>query len=144
MLDNVVSMFDDRKALVGKIKKAAYEANMPVYREKYGHFYTEMINAVEGSEDETNVANEIADCFVKQVFDGFAKNGKVGSGKVLDLNFMMVYYFFPGLLLTGSDKATVVADAIKAKWNATFNCGIEYGTYDFIMEGFKKKLFGFW
>ncbi len=144
MLDNVVSMFDDRKALVGKIKKAAYEANMPVYCEKYGHYYQEMVGALEGREDEAAAAAEVADCFVKQIYDGFAKNGRVGSGKVLDLNFMMVYYFFPGLLLTGGDKATVIADAIKEKWNATFACGIEYGTYDFIMEGFKKKLFGFW
>lgn len=144
MLENVASMFDDRKALVGKIKKASYEANMPVYREKYGHFYTEMLDAITGREDISAAVAEVAEIFCKNVYDASSKNGKVKSGMVLDLNFLMVYYFFPGLLLTGDENATVLADAIKDKWNETFGCGISYGTYDFIMEGFKKKLFGFW
>lgn len=144
MLENVITMFDDRKALVGKIKKTAYEANMPVYREKYGHFYTEMLGEIAGSDDVEATAKEVANVFCKNVFDGAAKKGRIKSSMTMDLNFLMVYYVFPGLLLTEDENATVLADAIRDKWNETFNCNISYGTYDFIMEGFRKKLFGFW
>jgi len=144
MLDNVLSMFDDRKALVGKIKKAAYETNMPIYCEKYADLYKEMLGYLSDRDDKAVAAKEIADIFCQRVYDGHAKNGRVKSGLILDLNFMMVYYFFPGLLLTGDENAATLADAIRDKWNETFGCTISYGTYDFIMEGFKKKLFGLW
>jgi len=143
MLDNVQVMFDDRKAIVGKLKKATYEANMPIYREKYGDFFNEMTQFVAGSEDVNGAADELATCFCDKVFDAFNKRGKVSSGMVFDLNFVMIYYIFPALLLTEDENATVIADAITGKWNEKFGCTIQYGTYDLILSGFKTKLFGF-
>ena len=102
-----------------------------------------MISIVAESEDKKAAADSIAECFVTQVFDAYSKNGKVKSRLQMDLNYMMIYYFFPVLLLREDENKTLICDAVRDKWNEVFHTTINYADYETIKAGFKRKIFGF-
>ena len=157
MLEQVVSMFDDYENMLKKLKKKSYEERMKGFREKYGHYFTEMTayveNAVKGlgeeaeesamAEKKNAACMEIADTFIKAVQEKFQVNGKMKGRTQADLNFFMIYYVFPAILLTEHESAKEIADAICNLWGASFkDSKIGYTTYDSLYGAFREKIFG--
>ena len=128
---------------VKKLKKNSYEKNMVQFREVNGHYFSEMMDYMEGEEDKEKAAEEIGKTFVDKVEAAYEKKGKV-SGKVqTDLNFFMIYYTFPAILMTHSEYAKQVADSICGEWGMRFkDSKIGFADYDTIYSGFREKIFG--
>ena len=143
MLDHVEMMFDNMDDMLGNMKKKNYETNMKDFREMYGHYLTEMLTIAKEAQDADKALDEATDIFCGSVMNKFAKGGKIKSRKQADLNFFMIYYVFPAILMNEDENTVLVCDALKDKWNASFkNTNISYTTYEKIYEGFKEKIFG--
>ena len=143
MLDQVETMFDGMETMLKKLKTKSYEENMKVFREKNGHFFDEMRDHVSAAENRKSAAEEVADVFVGQVRGHFLEKGKIRSRKQADLNFFMIYYVFPAILLMEGEESDVLAGAICKKWGETFkDSKIGYTTYEKIYDGFNEKVFG--
>ena len=143
MLDHAEMMFDGMKYMIHNLRKASYQENMEIFREKNGQFFQEMIQYVKQSSDGEAAAKEIADCITDAVKNSFSKKGKVHSRTQVDLNLFMIYYVFPAILLTESEDATMIADHIRDTWAAKFkNSDIQYADYDRIYESFQERMFG--
>lgn len=143
MLDNVSIMMEDKLVALSGLKKERYESNVEVFGEKHAAYFDEMLGIVAESDDKEAAAAAIAECFVTQVFDAYSKNGKVKSRLQMDLNYMMIYYFFPVMLLKEDENRTLICDAVRDKWNEVFRTTINYADYETIKSGFKRKIFGF-
>ena len=145
MLDQVEVIFTNMGPMMKKIKKAEYQENMEAFRNVHGHYFTEMTSYVDAAEDKEAAAGEVAECFTQRVLEGFRrpKRKNISGTTQADLNFFMVYYVFPALLLTEHEHARLIADQICEKWAKTFkNSKISYADYETIQTGFKKKLWG--
>ena len=60
-----------------------------------------------------------------------------------DLNFFMIYYVFPAILLTEHDDAKLIADHLCSRWGEKFkNSKIQYTDYDSLYVSFREKIFG--
>ncbi|MBP9997463.1 MAG: hypothetical protein KBT19_09410 [Lachnospiraceae bacterium] len=137
----LVRLFDDADVLVKRLKKAIYEQNMEVFKERFAAEIDVFANCVEDEAD-TSALDTLADSFVNEVKDKFAKNGKIGKTKMLDLNFMMIYYIFPAIMMAQPTHSALICDTIRDKWNDGFGTKIDYASYDTIIEGFKGKFLG--
>ena len=143
MLNQVESIFDDMIAMLKKIKKKTYEPRMKDFRERYGHYFTEMTEYLDRMEDKEQAAQDVADAFVAAVKSHAEVKGKIGGRKQVDMNFFMIYYVFPAILLTEHENADDIAQAICKKWGKTFkDSNIGYTTYEKLNESFRNKIFG--
>ena len=143
MLNQVESIFDDMAAMLKKIKKKTYEPRMKDFRERHGHYFTEMTEYLDSMEDKEQAAQDVADAFVEAVKAHAEVKGKIGGRKQVDMNFFMIYYVFPAILLTEHENAKDIADAICKKWGKTFkDSNIGYTTYEKLNESFRNKIFG--
>lgn len=143
MLNQVETMFDNMLSMMKKLKKASYEKNMNAFRESYGHFFEEMIQYVEKNQDREAAAKEIAVVFTDAVEKRFSVKGKIRPRTQADLNFFMIYYVFPAVLLTESETNDLIAGSIRDEWAAKFkDSNIRYTDYDKIYSGFREKIFG--
>ncbi|HJD46952.1 MAG TPA: hypothetical protein H9909_08910 [Candidatus Mediterraneibacter norfolkensis] len=145
MLDHVEVMFEDMKPMMKKLKKASYKENMRVFQEKYGHFFDEMTSLTENSAEKESTADEIARTFADCVEKRFQspKKKKIDGCLQLDLNFFMIYYVFPALLLTEHEDATLIADHLCDEWGKRFkDSKIQYTDYDSLYGSFREKIFG--
>ena len=145
MLNNVVSIFDNKKEMMQHLKKKNYEVNMKEFRKNYNNFFFEMTDYVGAAEDKETAAKEIAKIFVDETEMKFAKGlGKKIPGYVQsDLNFFMIYYVFPAILMTLHDDSKLIADALCDEWKARFKDGqIGYTNYETLLGAFKEKIFG--
>lgn len=143
MLDQVESIFDNMLDMMKKLKKTSYEVNMKTFREVHGHYFEEMTQYVEKSKDREAAAAEVAQVFIDAVTKRFSVKGKIRSRTQADLNFFMIYYFFPALLLTENEARDLVARSIRDKWASSFKeSNINYADYDKIYSGFREKIFG--
>lgn len=143
MLDQVETIFDGMVDMMKKLKKSSYEKNMAAFRARNGHFFQEMIQYVEETEGKDNAAKEIADIFVSAVEERFSVKGKMKSRTQADLNFFMIYYVFPAILLVESGYSDLVAANIRDMWRNRFkNSNIDYADYDRIYSTFREKIFG--
>lgn len=143
MLDGVENIFEEMQPMMKKLKKNSYEKNMVQFREMHGHYFTEMMEHMEGAEDKEKAAGEIGKAFVDKVEAAYKKNGKIAGKMQADLNFFMIYYTFPAILMTHSDYAKQVADSICGEWGARFkDSKIGFADYDTIYGGFREKIFG--
>ena len=60
-----------------------------------------------------------------------------------DLNFFMIYYVFPAILMTLSDDSKLIADTLCEEWKSRFKGGqIGYTDYETLHGAFKEKIFG--
>ncbi len=148
MLDTAAEMFENMSEMMRKLKKLSYEKNMKVFREKYGHYIDEMLAACDGSEEKEAAAKEASSAFTASVQKTYAKCGKLIKKERIegrtqaDLNFFMIYYVFPAILLSESESKDLLADTLCKQWNAAFGQGIGYTTYDKIHDNFREKIFG--
>lgn len=136
-------MFDNMLDMMKKLKKASYEKNMKAFRESYGHFFEEMAEYVEAGQDRGAAAKEVAVVFTAAVREKFSVNGKIRPRTQADLNFFMIYYVFPAVLLTECEDKELIAGSIRDEWAAKFkDSNIGYTNYDKIYGGFREKIFG--
>lgn len=145
MLDHVEIIFENMKPMMKKLKKASYKQNMEAFVEDYGHYFREMTDLTENAENKDEAAKEIAEVFAESVEREFAssKNGRISGPLQLDLNFFMIYYVFPALLLTGHEDAALIADHLRDEWGSRFkDSKIQYTDYDTLYGAFREKIFG--
>ena len=131
MLDHVEKIFADMKPMMKKLKKASYKVNMEAFIENHGHYFREMTEYTE------NASDKVYDAYVSP------KKGKIDSAVQTDLNFFMIYYVFPAILLTEHDDAKLIADHLCSRWGEKFkNSKIQYTDYDSLYVSFREKIFG--
>lgn len=145
MLDHVEKIFADMKPMMKKLKKASYKVNMEAFIENHGHYFREMTEYTENASDKETAAKELAVDFTDNVYDAYVspKKGKIDSAVQTDLNFFMIYYVFPAILLTEHDDAKLIADHLCSRWGEKFkNSKIQYTDYDSLYVSFREKIFG--
>ncbi len=143
MLDQVETMFDGMLDMMKKLKKASYKKNMEGFRSRNGHFFQEMRQYTEGKDQKEDAAKEIAVIFTEAVKNRFSVKGKIKSRMQADLNFFMIYYVFPAILLEGGENAELIAKSIRDRWAAQFkDSEIQYADYDRLYGAFREKIFG--
>lgn len=143
MLDQVITVFDDMREMMKKLKKASYERNMKEFRRKYNHFFMEMLAYMEKQEDRRAAADEVSRVFIQAVENGFTVRGKIRGALQADLNFFMIYYVFPAILMTQHEEAKLLADRLCEMWGETFkNSKIGYTDYDNLYNSFNEKILG--
>ncbi len=143
MLEGIEKIFDGMQPMMKKLKKASYEKNMEGFREAHGRYFSEMADYMEKAGEKEAAAKEIGISFVDQVEAHFKVNGKIGGRVQADLNFFMIYYVFPAILLSGGEYGKMTADAICSQWGERVkDSKIGYADYDTIYKGFREKIFG--
>jgi len=145
MLDHVETVFENMKPMMKKLKKVSYKQNMEAFVEDYGHYFREMTELTEKAENKNEKAKEIAKVFAESVEHEFAssKNGRISGPLQLDLNFFMIYYVFPAILMTEHEDAVLIADQIRGEWGNRFkDSKIQYTDYDSLYGAFREKIFG--
>ncbi|MBR1847933.1 MAG: hypothetical protein IJ791_01665 [Lachnospiraceae bacterium] len=143
MLEHVEVLFEDKAAMMRKLKRASYEENMKKFRETYKAYLEEMLEAVSTAESAEDAAKTVGAVFADRIFDAFAVKGKVKGAEHADLNLFMIYYVFPAILLTEDPNAHMLCDGLKTAWNGRFqNTNIGYTDYETLSNSFRNKIFG--
>lgn len=145
MLDHVETIFENMKPMMKKLKKASYKTNMEMFLNKYGHFFREMTEFVDQTENKEAAAEEIAAVFSEKIEKAYIspKKGRIEGVVQLDLNFFMIYYVFPAILKTEHPDAVLIADCIRDEWGNRFiDSKIQYTDYDSLYSSFREKIFG--
>ena len=145
MLNQIETIFDDMKPMMKKLKKKNYRENMDGFLNRHGHYFHEMTALTAEAEDKEKTAAEIAAVFVDGVERKFIspKKGRIDGVVHLDLNFFMINYVFPAILLTEHADARLIADRIRDEWSRRFkDSDIQYTDYDSIYGAFREKIFG--
>lgn len=62
----------------------------------------------------------------------------------MDINLFMIYFVFPAILLTHSEYAGRLADAIRDEWRGHFknSAQLSYTTFEEISGTFQEKFLG--
>ena len=143
MLDGIEVVFDDMNEMLKRLKKKIYESNMNLFRNKNEHYFHEMTDFVDAAEDKAAAESEIAEVFIRAAKGRFERTGKISSRTQADMNFMMIYYVFPSILLTNHAEADNIAKTLCAKWGESFkDSKIGYTDYDKLYNSFNEKIFG--
>ena len=143
MLDHVENIFNNMPEMLKRLKKASYAERMEKFRDEHGHFFREMTDAVELAEDRDAKAAEIAGVVVEAARERFTVRGRINGRTQTDMNFFMIYFVFPAILMTRSTCADQVAKAIRDQWSRTFkNSDIGYTDYESLLGSFTEKIFG--
>ena len=142
MLQQVEAIFSDMAPMLKGLKKQTYEANMKIFREKNNEFFFQLMDQLKAGNKEV-IAQHLSNSFVSAVKQIFEKKGKIKGNVQMDLNFFMIYYVFPSILMTQSDDAKLMADTLCETWGKSFkDAKIGYTDYDKLYESFKEKIFG--
>lgn len=146
MLEQAGTMFDNMEAMMYRIKKKVYAERMEQFQEKNRALLAQMLGFVEQAEEEKRdeAAAQVAKAFADAVEARFAKRGKISGRSQMDINLFMIYYVFPAILLTKSECAVPLADAIRDEWRGRFrdSAQIGYTTYEEISSTFQEKFLG--
>lgn len=144
MFEQAAAMFDDMEAMLYRIKKKVYKERMEVFRQKNAVTLQEMTGYVEKAQDQKGAAAEVAAALADVVAARFGKRGKIGGRSQMDINLYMIYYVFPAILLTGSECAEILADAVRDEWRGRFrdSAQIRYATFEELCGNFQEKFLG--
>jgi hypothetical protein len=146
MLEQAGTMFDNMEAMMYRLKKKAYKERMGEFREKNQEILAEMTELVERAEESERdeMAAQTAKAFADAVEARFAKRGKISGRSQMDINLFMIYFVFPAILLTQSEYAGLLADAVRDEWRGRFrdSAQINYTTYEEIYSTFQEKFLG--
>ena len=142
MLQQVEAVFENMAPMLKGLKKKTYEKNMKEFREKHNEFFFSLMDQLKFGNKEV-IAQHLSNSFVAAVKQIFEKRGKIKGNLQMDLNFFMIYYVFPAILMTQSDDAKLLADTLCETWGNSFkDSKIGYTEYDKLYESFKEKIFG--
>lgn len=144
MLQGIESIFDNKEKMMKRLKRKTYEENMGIFLEKNGHYFQEMADFAEQSEEKEAATEEIGKCLVQAVNKEFAnKKGKISSRTQADLNFFMIYYVFPAILGMENPDSKIIAEGIRKVWSKSFKeSNIQYTDYDSLYQNFHEKILG--
>lgn len=143
MLEQIATMFDNKEEMMKKLKKKSYEKNMGEFRERNARYFKEMTDYMDEKSDKEGAAQEIAEVFTEAVKEQFSVKGKIKPRTQTDINFFMIYYVFPAILLTEHEQAKLLADTICSTWGNKFkDSKIGYTDYDKMYGSFNEKIFG--
>lgn len=142
MLQQVEAIFADMGPMLKGLKKQTYEVNMKAFREQNNEFFFQLMDQLKVGNKEV-IAKHLSNSFVAAVKQIFEKRGRIKGKVQMDLNFFMIYYVFPSILMTQSDDARLMADTLCETWGNSFkDAKIGYTDYDKLYESFKEKIFG--
>ena len=142
MLQQVEAVFENMAPMLKGLKKKTYEVNMKAFREKNNEFFFSLMDQLKIGNKEV-IAQHLSNSFVNAVKQIYEKRGKIKGNVQMDLNFFMIYYVFPAILMTQSDDAKLMADTLCETWGSSFkDSKIGYTEYDKLYESFKEKIFG--
>ncbi len=130
---NVEKIFEDCGYLSKVKTKKEYEVNTNKFKADRLEYMRDLMNK--------DTISEQAKLFCQDVFNTYAKRGKIRGGDMMTLNYFAIYYIFP-TIISEAENATEICDELKNAWNKQFNENINYTDYDSLMEGFVTKLFG--
>lgn len=144
MLEREEAIFDDMERMLDRIKKKVYKERMESFRKKNAQLLSEMVHFVEQAEKRHEAAAEVAKTLADAVEARFAKRGKISGRTQMDINLFMIYFVFPAILLTQSECAVPLADAIRDEWRVRFRDSgqLSYTTYEEISSTFQEKILG--
>lgn len=143
MLDHLETVFDGMADMIKNLRKPSYKNNMEKFREKNEHFFREMAQYVEGKENKEEAAKEIARIWASVVEKKFSVKGRIKSYTQSDVNFFMIYYVFPAILLVESECSDLIAGSIRDLWRSRFkDSKIDYTTYDELYNSFQDRILG--
>lgn len=143
MLENVHEMFDLGLLEFRRARKKTYEDRMSNFRAVNQKYFAEMLSFVRDNIDKDAAAEEVSNIFCEDVFNAFAKRGKIRGAKSQDLCLFMIYYVFPAIQLTQDENATLLCDKLLDAWRVKFdNPHMGYGQYEDILSNFKERIFG--
>lgn len=146
MLEQAGTMFDNMEAMMYRLKKKAYKERMGEFREKNQEILAEMTGFVERAEEpeRDEMAAQTAKALADAVEARFAKRGKISGRSQMDINLFMIYFVFPAILLTQSEYAGLLADAVRDEWRGRFreSAQLNYTTYEEIYSTFQEKFLG--
>lgn len=144
MLAQAEMMFDNMEEMLYRIKKKVYKERMERFRGKNQEILAKMTDLVEQAEDRESAAAQVAEALADVVEQRFAKRGKISGRSQMDINLMMIYYVFPSILLTQSECAALLADAIRDEWRRRFrdSAHLQYTTFEELCSNFQEKFLG--
>lgn len=146
MLEQAGTMFDNMKAMTYRLKKKIYKERMGQFREKNQEILAEMTDFVEQAEERERdkAAAQTAKALADAVEAHFARRGKISGRSQMDINLFMIYFVFPAILLTQSEYAGLLADAVRDEWRGRFKNSVQldYTTYEEIYNTFQEKFLG--
>lgn len=144
MLEQAEMMFDNMEMMLYRIKKKVYKERMEQFREKNQETLAEMTGLVEQGKDREAAAAQVAEALADAVEHRFAKRGRISGRSQMDINLMMIYYVFPAILMTQSECAVLLADAIRDEWRRRFrdSAQIQYTTFEELCSNFQEKFLG--
>lgn len=144
MLEQAGAMFDNMEAMMYRLKKKEYRERMEQFREKNRAVLTEMTDFAGQANDWDEAAAQVAKALADAVEARFAKRGKISGRSQMDINLFMIYFVFPAILLTQSECAVPLADAIRDEWRGRFrdSAQLGYTTYEEISSTFQEKILG--
>lgn len=135
MVYEVGKIFEDVAYLSKVHTKKDYENQMNMFKEN-------RYDLLSGLIDSNNLEVDAVK-FCEDVTEEFKKFGKVRGGDLMNLNYFMIYYVFPAILLNEDDeKAVRICDTLRDTWNNYFKSNISYTDYATLMDGFQMKIFG--
>lgn len=137
-------MFDNMEAMMYRIKKKVYKERMEQFREKNKEILSQMTGFVEQAQDQKAAAAQAAGALAAAVEARFAKRGKINGRTQMDINLFMIYYVFPAILMTKSECAVLLSDAIRDEWRGRFrdSAQLSYTTFEEISSTFQEKILG--
>ena len=130
---NVEKIFEDVAYLSKVHTKSDYEKQMDMFNSAR---YCLLHQLVEADDIESE-----AQSFCEDVAGTFKKFGKVRGSDLMNLNYFMIYYVFPAILLNADD-GNRICDTLRDTWNSYFKSSISYTDYDTLKDGFQMKIFG--
>lgn len=144
MLEQAGTMFDDMEAMIRHIKKKVYMERMEVFRAKNADTLREITAFVENAQEKQEAAAQVASILGDVVENRFAKRGKINGRNQMNINLYMIYFIFPSILMTKSECAEMIADAVRDEWRGRFkdSAQIDYTTYEDLCGSFQEKIFG--
>ena len=135
---NIEELFKDHQLYIKVKTKKDYKAYFEKFNNENGQCLTDIFSDIDSGKEVTDVAKE----FAQDVFDTFAKKNKIRQGKIVPMNYHMIYYIFPTILQKREEDGTVICDAIRDAWNEKCKCNIDYADYETLEGAFVTKFFG--
>ncbi len=144
MFEQAAGMFDDMERMLDHIKRKVYRERMELFQKKNAQLLSEMTGFVEQAKDRDEAAAQAAKALADAVEARFARHRRISGRTQMDINLMMIYFVFPAILLTGSECAVPLADALRDEWRGRFrdSAQLDYITYEKLVTTFKEELFG--
>lgn len=143
MLDGIVEIFESYNELQKKLKKKQYKERTEYFRGAFGHYFEEMNDYIEASEDKEAAQKEVCKIVCEEAAKKYKKKSLFLGRAMLDLSFHMIYYIFPTILSYNKEYSASLADIMRQTWNEVTGENIlSVADYDTLYGSFNEKILG--